>query len=95
MGYESSAQRTNIASLVGATNRPENIVVCYVSFVPLTRLFVFEFESSRRFQLSFTDFSLGFAPPSRKYLQGHNPRENLPILLLRIHSFILIYLLFI
>jgi hypothetical protein len=45
-------------SLAGATNRPENIVICYVSFVPLTRLFVFEFESSRRFQLSFTDFSL-------------------------------------
>jgi hypothetical protein len=35
-------------SQVGATNRLENIVIRYVSFVSLSRLF--EFESSRRFQ---------------------------------------------
>jgi hypothetical protein len=36
-------------SQVGATNRPENIVIRYVNVVSLSR---------RRFQFSFTDFSL-------------------------------------
>jgi hypothetical protein len=41
----------------GATNRPENIIR-YVGFVSLVCFYVLEFESSRRFQFSFTDFSL-------------------------------------
>jgi hypothetical protein len=48
-------------SQVGATNRPENIVVIrYVAFVSLSSIcmYLFEFESSRRFQFLFTDFSM-------------------------------------
>jgi hypothetical protein len=41
-------------SQVGTTNRLENIVIRYIS---LGYLYVFEFESSRRFQFSVTDFS--------------------------------------
>jgi hypothetical protein len=42
-------------SQIASTNRPENMVILirYVSFVSLC-----EFESSRRFQFPFTDFSL-------------------------------------
>jgi hypothetical protein len=40
-------------SQVGATNRPENIVIRYVSDVSLSSIC-----SSRRFQFSFTDFAL-------------------------------------
>jgi hypothetical protein len=45
---------------VGATNRPENIVIRYISFVSFSSvcLYYFKFESSRRFQFSFTDFLL-------------------------------------
>jgi hypothetical protein len=42
-------------SQVGAKNRPENIIIRYLSLV---YLYVFEFEGSQRFQFSFTDFSL-------------------------------------
>jgi hypothetical protein len=51
-------------SQVEATNRPKNIVIRYINFVDLSSIcmyvcmYVFEFESSRRFQFSFTDFSL-------------------------------------
>jgi hypothetical protein len=57
MDYES--HRILVSSKRGATNRPENIVIRYVSFVSLVYLYViFEFESSRRFQFSFRDFPL-------------------------------------
>jgi hypothetical protein len=42
-------------SQVGATNRPENIVIRYVSVVSLSSICI---QSTRRFQFSFTDFSL-------------------------------------
>jgi hypothetical protein len=47
-------------SQAGATNRRENIVIRYVSFISLSLiyLYLFEFESSRCFQFSLTDFSL-------------------------------------
>jgi hypothetical protein len=45
-------------SQVGAINRTENIVNRYIRFVSLSSLYLFEFESSRRFQFLFTDFSL-------------------------------------
>jgi hypothetical protein len=37
---------------------------------------IFSWAMSRRFQFPFTDFSLVMAPPSRRYFQGHSPREN-------------------
>jgi hypothetical protein len=40
---------------VGVTNRPENIVIRYISVVSLSPICM---ESSRRFQFSFTNFSL-------------------------------------
>jgi hypothetical protein len=41
-------------------SQSENIIIRYVSLVSLSSIcmYVFEFESSRRFQFSFTDFSL-------------------------------------
>jgi hypothetical protein len=57
MGYESYLRKRRYRSQVGATNQPENIVIRYVSS-SFSCFFVFEFESSRRFQLSCTYFSL-------------------------------------
>jgi hypothetical protein len=42
-------------SQVGATNRSENIVIPYVSVVSLSSIYM---QSSRRFQFSFTAFSM-------------------------------------
>jgi hypothetical protein len=55
MGYESYLRNDEYRSQVGPTNRPENIVIRYVSFVFL--LFARK-VSSQNFQFSFTDFSL-------------------------------------
>jgi hypothetical protein len=52
MAYESYLRKRRISI---SSRRLENIVLRYVSVVSLSRLF--EFESSRHFQFSFTDIS--------------------------------------
>jgi hypothetical protein len=61
-------------SQVGATNRPENIVIRYVSFVSLSRLFACKVVDVFSFHLQI--FHWFIAPPSRRYFQGHSPWEN-------------------
>jgi hypothetical protein len=55
MGCESYLRNEECRSQVGATNRPKNIVIRYVNVVSLSSICV---QGSRRFQFSFTDFSL-------------------------------------
>jgi hypothetical protein len=68
-------------SQVGATNRLENIVIRYVS-VSLSLSRQFTCERSRRFQFSFTDFSLvyrsAFAQifPRSQSMRGSNTSDN-------------------
>jgi hypothetical protein len=62
-------------SQVGATNRPENIVIRCLSLLS----FVFEFETSRRFQFSFTDFSLVYRPSSQIFPRSQPMRESTPL----------------
>jgi hypothetical protein len=57
-------------SQVGATNRPENIVIHYVIFVSLSSICI---ESSRCFQFSFTDFSLVYCCPFAQIFPRSQP----------------------
>jgi hypothetical protein len=66
-------------SEVGATNRPENIVIRYVNFVSLFRLFVCTYLNLKVvdvFSFHLQIFHWFIALRSRRYFQGHSPWEN-------------------
>jgi hypothetical protein len=64
MGYESYLRKRRISrSQVGATNRPKNTVICYVSFVSLSSICLNVLDIFHWF----------IAPPPRRYFQGHSP----------------------
>jgi hypothetical protein len=50
-------------SQLGATNRPENIVIHYVTLSCLVDVFSFHLQIFHWF----------IAPPQRRYFQGHSP----------------------
>jgi hypothetical protein len=63
-------------SQVGARNRPENIVIRYVSFVSLSRLFVCTYLNLKVvdvFSFDLQIFHWFIAPSSSGYFQGHSP----------------------
>jgi hypothetical protein len=60
-------------SQVGATNRPENIVIRYVSFVSLSCVYLnLKVVGVISFHLH-QIFHWFIAPPSRRYFQGRSP----------------------
>jgi hypothetical protein len=61
---------------VGATNRPENIVIRYVGFISLSYLFECIYLNLKVvdvFSIHLQIFHLFIAPPSPTYFQGHSP----------------------
>jgi hypothetical protein len=70
-GYESYLRKGRVSVSVGATNRPENIAILYVSVVSLSRLFTCKVVDVFSFHLQI--FHWFVAPPSRRYFQGHSP----------------------
>jgi hypothetical protein len=71
-------------SQAGATNRPESIIIRYLSLV---YLYVFDFESSRRFQFSFTDLLLVYRSAFAQIFPRSQPmRESNTSTFLRISS---------
>jgi hypothetical protein len=59
-------------SQVGATNQPENIVICYVSFVSLSPIYL-NLKVVDVFSFHLQIFHWFIAPPLRRYFQGHSP----------------------
>jgi hypothetical protein len=64
-------------SQVGATNRPENIIIRYVTFVSkeyIVFLHVLPIANAVNvFSFHLQIFHWFIDPPSRRYFQGHNP----------------------
>jgi hypothetical protein len=73
MGYESYAN-DEYRSQVGATNRPENIIIRYVSLVSLPSICMYlNLKVVDVFSFHLQIFHWSIAVPSRRYFQGHSP----------------------
>jgi hypothetical protein len=68
MGYESYLRKRRNRSQIGATNRPENIVILYVN---VFRPFAFKVVDVFSFHLQIFHWFIGLL--SRRYFQGHSP----------------------
>jgi hypothetical protein len=69
-------------SQLGATNRPENIVIRFVSFVSLSPISMYlNLKVVDVFSFHLQIFHCFIGSPSRRYFQGHSSWENLTPLL--------------
>jgi hypothetical protein len=74
MGYQSNLRKPRILVSSRRCNRPENIVIRYVSFVSFSSLCTYlNLNAVDVFSFHLQIFHWFIAPPSRRYFQGHSP----------------------